>query len=85
MMNATSVTNPQDIDKNTHNDELYRLSKVYIFLGIAIIVLALFTASISFIILIGLTPVVPSRTVTLILIGINSFWVLGLVVIVFMR
>ncbi len=83
MVNATSVTNIQDIDKNTYNDDLYRLSKVYIFLGIAIIVLALLTASVSFIILIGLTLVVPSRTVTLILIGINSFWVLGLIVIVF--
>ncbi len=45
--------------------------------------LALLTASVSFIILIGLTPVVPSRAVTLILIGINSVWVLGLVIIVF--
>lgn len=83
MVNIASVTNLQDIDKNTYNDDLYRLSKVYIFLGITIIVLALLTASISFIILIGLTSVVPSRTVTLILIGINSFWVLGLIVIVF--
>ncbi|WP_336276223.1 sensor histidine kinase NtrY-like [Bartonella sp. CB178] len=76
-MNTTSATNFQDCD-----NEQYRLSKVYTFLGITIIVLALLTASVSFIILIGLTPVVPSRDITLILIGVNSVWVLGLVIIV---
>ncbi|WP_336287823.1 MULTISPECIES: sensor histidine kinase [unclassified Bartonella] len=81
-MNTTSVTNLQNIDKGSYRDELYRLNKVYTFLGVTIIVLALLTASISFIILIGLTPVVPNRAVTFILIGINSIWVFGLVVIV---
>ncbi|WP_455482325.1 ATP-binding protein [Bartonella sp. B35(2025)] len=82
-MNTISVTNLKNIDQDTYNDELYHLSKMYTFLGITIIVLALLTASVSFIILIGLTPVVPSKIVTLILIGINSIWVLGLVIIVF--
>lgn len=47
--------------------------------GIAIIVMALFTAIISFSILLGLTPVVPNTFVTLVLIGVNSVWVLGLI------
>ncbi|WP_455475587.1 ATP-binding protein [Bartonella sp. B17] len=81
-MNTISMTNLQNKDKNTYDDGQYRLSKAYTFLGITIIVLALLTASVSFIILIGLTPVVPSRVVTLILIGINSVWVLGLAIIV---
>ncbi|OPB29345.1 PAS domain-containing sensor histidine kinase [Bartonella sp. WD12.1] len=81
-MNTTSVTNIQDINQNTYSDESRRLSNVYTFWGITIIVLALLTASISFIILVGLTSIVPNRVVTLVLIGINSIWVLGLVVIV---
>ncbi|EJF89868.1 sensor histidine kinase NtrY-like [Bartonella melophagi] len=81
-MNTTSVTNIQDINQNTYSDESRRLSNVYTFWGITIIVLALLTASVSFIMLVGLTSIVPNRAVTLVLIGINSIWVLGLVVIV---
>ncbi|WP_332066148.1 sensor histidine kinase NtrY-like [Bartonella sp. CB189] len=82
-MDATSAMNFQDITQDTHRDEQYSLSKMYTLLGITIIALALLTAAVSFIILIGLTPVIPSRVVTLILIGVNSVWVLGLVIIVF--
>ncbi|ABM44566.1 hypothetical protein X471_00476 [Bartonella bacilliformis str. Heidi Mejia] len=82
-MSTTSEVHLQGINQDTYNDRSHHLSKVYTFLGITIIVLALLTASISFIILIGFTPVVPSRVVTLILIGVNSVWIFGLVVIVF--
>ncbi|WP_182479554.1 MULTISPECIES: sensor histidine kinase NtrY-like [Bartonella] len=81
-MNTTSVTNIQDINQNTYSDESRRLSNVYTFWGITIIVLALLTASVSFVILVGLTSIVPNRAVTLVLIGINSIWILGLGVIV---
>ncbi|AQX18495.1 MULTISPECIES: PAS domain-containing sensor histidine kinase [Bartonella] len=81
-MNTTFVTNPKGIDQNISKDESRRLNSVYTFLGVTIIVLALLTASISFIILIGLTPIVPNRAVTLFFIAINSIWILGLIVIV---
>ncbi|MHC5306884.1 sensor histidine kinase NtrY-like [Bartonella sp. LJL80] len=47
--------------------------------GILIIVMALLTALISFTILLGFTPVVPNTFVTLVLICVNSVWVLGLI------
>ncbi|MDD9333841.1 MAG: PAS domain-containing sensor histidine kinase, partial [Bartonella sp.] len=81
-MNTTFVTNPKGIDQNIYKDETRRLNSVYTLLGVTIIVLALLTASISFIILIGLTPIVPNRAVTLFFIAINSIWILGLIVIV---
>ncbi|KEG20052.1 sensor histidine kinase NtrY-like [Bartonella bacilliformis] len=81
-MSTTSGIHLQGTGQDTYNDRSHHLSKVYTFLGIIIIVLALLTASISFIILIGFTPVVPSRVVTLILIGVNSVWIFGLIVIV---
>ncbi|WP_455474585.1 ATP-binding protein [Bartonella sp. B30(2025)] len=81
-MNTISMKDLRKKNRKTYNNEHYRLNKVYTLLGIAIIVLALLTASISFIILIGLTPLVPSRAVTFILIGVNSVWVVGLVIIV---
>lgn len=52
------------------------------FFGLAIIVLALLTATVSFIILIGLTPVVPDRSVTLVLTCINVVMVLCLGVVI---
>ncbi|MFT4347265.1 sensor histidine kinase NtrY-like [Bartonella ancashensis] len=81
-MSSTSMVYSKSVNQNTYNDGARRLSGVYTFLGAVIITLALLTASISFIILVGLTPIIPSRTVTLILIGVNSIWILGLVVIV---
>ncbi|MCZ2203751.1 sensor histidine kinase NtrY-like [Bartonella sp. A05] len=82
-MNTIRTTNFQDINQDNSHDEKHRLGDMYTFLGIIIIVLALLTASVSFIILVGLTPVVPDRDMTVVLIGVNSIWVLGLVVIVF--
>ncbi|AGF74387.1 nitrogen regulation protein NtrY [Bartonella australis AUST/NH1] len=82
-MDTMFVTNLQDIDQDAYNDEPRRLSSVYTFLGITMIVSALLTASASFIILIGLTPIVPNRAVTFVLIAINSIWIFGLVIIVF--
>ncbi|WP_102830210.1 sensor histidine kinase [Bartonella bovis] len=81
-MNTTSVTDLQDINQNTYSDETRRLSNMYTFWGITIIILALLTAFVSFIILVGLTSIVPNRAVTLVLIGINSIWILVLGVIV---
>ena len=52
---------------------------MHTFFGILIIAMALLTAVVSFAILLGFTPVIPSTFVTLILIGVNSVWVLGLI------
>ncbi|MCZ2328598.1 sensor histidine kinase NtrY-like [Bartonella sp. F02] len=82
-MSIISLTNFHNINnEENYHDEAHRLRYVYTFLGVAVIVLALLTAAISFIILVGLTPIIPDRSVTLILIGINGIWVFGLVVIV---
>ena len=54
---------------------------MHTFFGIVIIAMALLTAVVSFAILLGFTPVIPSTFVTLILIGVNSVWVLGLIAI----
>lgn len=48
------------------------------FFGLAIIVLALLAAALSFIVLIGLTPVIPDRSVTLLLACLNGAMVLCL-------
>lgn len=52
---------------------------MHTFFGILIIAMALLTAVVSFAILLGFTPVIPSRFVTIVLICINSVWVLGLI------
>ncbi|WP_297322995.1 PAS domain-containing sensor histidine kinase [uncultured Bartonella sp.] len=54
---------------------------MHTFFGVMIIALALLTAVVSFAILLGFTPIVPSTFVTLVLIGVNSVWVLGLIAI----
>ena len=54
---------------------------MHAFFGIMVIALALLTAVVSFTIMLGFTPIIPSTFVTLVLIGVNSVWVLGLIAI----
>ena len=54
---------------------------MHAFFGIMVIALALLTAVVSFAILLGFTPIIPSTFVTLVLIAVNSVWVLGLIAI----
>ena len=44
--------------------------------GIAAIVGALLTSALSFVVLLGLTPITPNETTTLVLIGINAAFIL---------
>ncbi|EJF90730.1 sensor histidine kinase NtrY-like [Bartonella tamiae] len=53
------------------------------FLGALIIAMALLTAIVTFIILLGYTSVVPSTYVTIVLTCINSVWVIGLIAVTF--
>jgi len=64
-------------EKSLHPRKIWRQRRV--FLGLALIVLALTSAILSFMILIGMTALVPSRHVAMMLIFINGVFVLGLI------
>lgn len=66
------------IEKSVYGD---KRRGMLTFFGILIIALALLTAVVSFTILLGFTPIIPSTFVTLVLIGVNTVWVLGLITI----
>lgn len=66
------------IEKSVYGD---KRRSMLTFFGILIIALALLTAVVSFTILLGFTPIIPSTFVTLVLIGVNTVWVLGLITI----
>src|SRR5690242_5676919 len=53
--------------------------RVLVLPGVIAVVCALLTAGISFVILTGLTPIIPDETTTLALIAINAFFILVLV------
>ncbi|WP_295896992.1 PAS domain-containing sensor histidine kinase [uncultured Bartonella sp.] len=66
------------IEKSVYGD---KRRSMLTFFGILIIALALLTAVVSFTILLGFTPIIPTTFVTLVLIGVNTVWVLGLITI----
>ncbi|MGN6469946.1 MAG: ATP-binding protein [Rhizobiaceae bacterium] len=73
------------IGANLGNSHLIRQAsglerrRVLVLPGVIAVVCALLTAGISFVILTGLTPIIPDETTTLALIAINAFFILVLV------
>jgi len=67
-------------NRSLHPRKVWREGRI--FLGLALIALALTSAVISFLILIDMTPIMPSRDVTLTLIFINGVMVLALIAII---
>ncbi|WP_182520418.1 PAS domain-containing sensor histidine kinase [Ochrobactrum sp. RH2CCR150] len=79
-MNATNLTT--DMDKTEQSSRKGEGRRLLALPGIITVVSALVTASISFAILIGITPITPDRTVTLALVIINVALILFLILLI---
>jgi len=79
MKTANLTTDMVDKERSSHSGEGRRLLALP---GIITVVLALVTASISFAILIGITPITPDRNVTLALVIVNVALIIFLILLI---
>ncbi|WP_412058525.1 ATP-binding protein [Bartonella sp. DGB2] len=71
----------QKTNRSRNGSHSYPWQNKWAIFAISVIILALVTVTISFVILLGISPIVPNSFVTMVLIGVNSFWVICLIIV----